>query len=86
MLLEPWYDFTLTMPTEFIGRAITDIRAMSGEFDAPEAEGSFSTLNPVIYHGTVSIICFHCKSTISLLYQLLKHSQFHFLKLHIAAV
>ena len=48
VLLEPWYDFTLTMPTEFIGRAITDIRAMSGEFDAPEAEGSFSTLKGIL--------------------------------------
>ncbi len=35
-LLEPWYRFTLTVPTEQIGRAITDIRAMGGEFDAPE--------------------------------------------------
>ena len=45
VLLEPWYDFTLTCPTEQIGRAITDIRAMGGEFDAPEAEGSLSTLS-----------------------------------------
>ena len=44
VLLEPWYEFTLTCPTEQIGRAITDIRAMGGEFDAPEAAGSLSTL------------------------------------------
>ena len=44
VLLEPWYDFTLTVPTEQIGRAISDIRAMSGEFDPPEAEGSNSIL------------------------------------------
>ena len=44
VLLEPWYDFALTCPTEQIGRAITDIRAMGGEFDAPEAAGSLSTL------------------------------------------
>ncbi|MBQ7001072.1 MAG: TetM/TetW/TetO/TetS family tetracycline resistance ribosomal protection protein [Oscillospiraceae bacterium] len=44
VLLEPWYDFALTMPTEQIGRAITDIRAMGGEFDAPEASGGLSTL------------------------------------------
>ena len=44
VLLEPWYDFILTLPTEQIGRAITDIRAMSGEFDAPESIGTASIL------------------------------------------
>ena len=44
VLLEPWYDFVLTMPTEQIGRAITDVRAMGGEFNAPEASGGLSTL------------------------------------------
>ena len=44
VLLEPWYDFTLTLPTETVGRAITDIRAMGGSFDAPEAQGTVSTL------------------------------------------
>lgn len=48
VLLEPWYDFTLTMPTEQIGRAITDIRAMGGEFDAPEADGGLSTLRGLV--------------------------------------
>ena len=48
VLLEPWYDFTLTMPTESIGRAITDIRAMGGEFDAPEASGTVSTLKGML--------------------------------------
>ena len=44
VLLEPWYDFVLTLPTPAVGRAITDIRAMGGEFDAPEAVGPLSTL------------------------------------------
>ena len=44
VLLEPWYDFTLTLPAESIGRAITDIRAMGGEFDPPESTGTLSTL------------------------------------------
>jgi small GTP-binding protein len=48
VLLEPWYDFTLTVPTEMIGRAITDIRAMSGRFDAPEPDGAFSTLRGAV--------------------------------------
>ena len=47
-LLEPWYAFTLTVPTEQIGRAITDIRAMSGEFDPPEANGIMSTLKGLV--------------------------------------
>ena len=44
VLLEPWYDFELTVPTEQIGRGITDIRAMGGEVEAPEASGGLSTL------------------------------------------
>lgn len=48
VLLEPWYDFQLTVPTEQIGRAITDIRAMSGEFEAPEAVGTQSTLSGIV--------------------------------------
>ena len=43
-LLEPWYSFSLTAPTEQIGRAITDIRAMGGTFDAPQAKGTISVL------------------------------------------
>ena len=48
VLLEPWYRFSLTVPTESIGRAITDIRAMSGEFAPPEAEGGFSLLTGTV--------------------------------------
>ena len=48
VLLEPWYDFILTLPTEQIGRAITDIRAMSGEFDAPESGSSITTLRGIV--------------------------------------
>ena len=48
VLLEPWYDFELTVPTEQIGRGITDIRAMGGEFEAPEAIGALSTLRGLV--------------------------------------
>ena len=48
VLLEPWYEFVLTMPTEYIGRAITDIRAMGGEFEAPEAVSTSSTLKGLV--------------------------------------
>ena len=36
VLLEPYYRFTLTVPPEQLGRAINDIRAMSGTFGAPQ--------------------------------------------------
>lgn len=36
VLLEPWYAFTLETPTEQIGRAISDVRAMGGAFSAPK--------------------------------------------------
>jgi len=48
VLLEPWYDFTLTVPSEAVGRAITDIRAMSGDFDTPETVGNTATLQGIV--------------------------------------
>ncbi len=44
VILEPWYRFQLVVPREQIGRAITDMRAMSGAFDPPEDAGAFSIL------------------------------------------
>ena len=43
-LLEPWYDFTLTLPSACVGRAITDIRNMQGELDPPETVGEDTVL------------------------------------------
>ena len=41
ILLEPWYDFLLTLPQEQLGRAITDIRLMGGKIQPPDSgEGS----------------------------------------------
>ncbi len=48
VILEPWYDFTLTLPTEQVGRGITDIRTMGGRFEPPESQGDFSTLTGTI--------------------------------------
>jgi len=48
VLLEPWYRFSLTVPTAQIGRAITDIRAMSGSFDGPASDGESSTITGLV--------------------------------------
>ena len=48
ILLEPVYRFQLRVPTPQIGRAITDIRAMSGQFDAPQTAGSDSLLQGTV--------------------------------------
>jgi small GTP-binding protein len=39
ILLEPYYAYTLEVPAEQIGRAISDLRAMNGSFGSPEGEG-----------------------------------------------
>ena len=44
VLLEPWYSFVLEVPTEQIGRAISDVRAMNGEIDSPEDAGGMMRL------------------------------------------
>lgn len=45
VLLEPWYDFSITLPTESVGRLMTDITKMGGEVSSPEmAENNMSTV------------------------------------------
>ncbi|MBQ7870799.1 MAG: TetM/TetW/TetO/TetS family tetracycline resistance ribosomal protection protein [Oscillospiraceae bacterium] len=44
VLLEPIYRFRLTVPAPQIGRAINDVRAMGGRFDAPTDEGDCMVL------------------------------------------
>ena len=44
LLLEPWYRFEMAVPQEQIGRAINDVRAMNGEFEAPEEAGELMLL------------------------------------------
>ncbi len=39
VLLEPWYEFRLTIPQECTGRAMTDLQRMNGEVDPPESTG-----------------------------------------------
>lgn len=44
ILLEPCFAFTLELPTECLGRAMTDIQRMCGSFNAPETVGDVSIL------------------------------------------
>ena len=39
VLLEPWYEFELTVPSAQLGRAMTDLERMGGRFSAPEETG-----------------------------------------------
>lgn len=45
VLLEPVYEFTLEVPGENVGRAMTDIQRMHGSFSAPETIGEFTVIN-----------------------------------------
>lgn len=51
VLLEPYYDYVLEVPTEQIGRAMTDIEQMCGTFQSPEQSGEVSILK-----GTAPVI------------------------------
>ncbi len=44
VLLEPYYDFTLTIPTDNVGRAMTDISQMEGTMNPPETVHERSVL------------------------------------------
>ena len=44
ILLEPYYQFTLEVPTESVGRAMSDIQRMSGIFDPPEMKEDMAVL------------------------------------------
>ena len=52
VLLEPYYAYTLEVPAEQIGRAISDLRAMNGSFGSPEGEGEILRLQ-----GEASVSC-----------------------------
>lgn len=44
MLLEPYYDFQMEIPSGMIGRALTDIQRMNGETGTPQTEGEMTTI------------------------------------------
>ena len=45
VLLEPWYYFSLCVPSENVGRAMADIQGMSGTIDPPETDGDMSIIH-----------------------------------------
>jgi len=45
VLLEPWYEYTLEIPSEHVGRAISDLTRMCCEFSAPEITGDTAVLS-----------------------------------------
>ena len=53
VLLEPVYEFRMELPASLVGRAMTDVQAMSGQFDAPETFGEAAHLT-----GTVPVSAF----------------------------
>lgn len=44
VLLEPWYEFRLEIPSSVTGRAMTDIEKMRGSFYLPETEGGITVI------------------------------------------
>ncbi len=44
ILLEPYYDFILEVPTESTGRAMTDLQQMGAELSAPDLVGEMSVI------------------------------------------
>lgn len=44
VLMEPWYEFRLEIPSDCVGRAMSDIQKMSGSFDDPQPIGGMTIL------------------------------------------
>lgn len=44
ILLEPYYAFRIELPTEQLGRAMTDIERMAGKMQSPDTKGEWSIL------------------------------------------
>lgn len=53
ILLEPYYHYKLEIPTEVLGRAMSDIQRMSGDFKPPETDGDMSILTGCIPVATM---------------------------------
>ena len=47
-ILEPYYAFKLEVPSEYVGRAMTDLERMKGTFEPPEVDGENMVLSGVV--------------------------------------
>lgn len=54
VLLEPYYEFTLEVPTENVGRAMNDISQMKGEFETPKTNGEVTEITGYAPVSTMS--------------------------------
>ena len=45
VLLEPWYEFSLRLPQESVGRALADMPRLHAEFDPPASEGDMALIS-----------------------------------------
>ena len=52
VLLEPWYDFELELPSQMIGKALKDIEDFSAHADPPLIEGEYARLT-----GSAPVSC-----------------------------
>lgn len=61
ILLEPVYEFTLEVPVENVGRAMSDIQRMCGNFNSPEHSGDFAVLTG---NAPVAAMCDYTRDVI----------------------
>ena len=54
VLLEPYYEFRIELPSENVGRAMTDIQNRFGKFEAPETLGDMTVLTGIAPVSTLS--------------------------------
>lgn len=48
ILLEPWYEYSISVPAQFTGKLMTDLGLMSATYSAPETKGDMVTVKGVI--------------------------------------
>lgn len=53
-LLEPYYDYRLSVPSDMIGRAMTDIENMKGTFSNPEIDGELTVITGKVPVATMT--------------------------------